>query len=96
MNDDLLFQCQLNVFVAIILLTEYMGAFKVKNLIILIYVRSIKRSLTGQCKRISHTQSARWQHLSQLKASVIFFLQKNVSCMERNNVYLGLVTPSSG
>jgi hypothetical protein len=47
-------------------------------------------------KRISHKQSARWQHLSQLKASALFFFQKIVSCMKCNNLYLGLVMPSSG
>jgi len=48
-------------------------------------------------KRISCKQSARWQHLSRLKASALFFLQKIlVSCMKCNNLYLGLVTPSSG
>jgi len=42
-------------------------------------------------------QSARWQHLSWLKASAFFSLQKNlVSCMKRNNLHLGLVTHSSG
>ncbi len=30
----------------------------------------------GQRKRISHKQSARWQHLSRLKARALFFLQK--------------------
>jgi hypothetical protein len=49
-----------------------------------------------QWKRISHKQSARWQHLSRLKASAFFFLQKIVSCMKCNNLYSGLVTPSSG
>ncbi len=38
-------------------------------------------------KRISCKQSARWQHLSRLKASALFFLQKNlVSCMKCNNL----------
>ncbi len=29
-------------------------------------------------KRISHKQSVRWQHLSRLKASALFFLQKTL------------------
>jgi hypothetical protein len=29
--------------------------------------------LRPQWKRISHKQSARWQHLSRLKASALFF-----------------------
>jgi hypothetical protein len=33
----------------------------------------------SQWKRISHKQSARWQHLSRLKASAFFYLQK-ISC----------------
>jgi hypothetical protein len=49
-----------------------------------------------QWKRISRKQSARWQHLSRLKARALFFLQKNVSCMKCNNLYFGLVTPSCG
>jgi hypothetical protein len=65
-------------------------------------IRAIKQSIfldvydSMQRKRISHKQSARWQHLSQLKARALFFLQKNVSCMKCNNLYSGLVTPSSG
>jgi hypothetical protein len=51
---------------------------------------------TFQWKRIRHKQSARWQNLSRLKASALFFLQKIVSCMKQNNLYLGLVTSSSG
>ncbi len=48
-------------------------------------------------KRINCKQSARWQHLSWLKACAFFSLQKKlVSCVKRNNLYLGLVTPSSG
>ncbi len=50
-----------------------------------------------QWKRINRKQNARWQHLSQLKASGFFSLQqKIVSCMKHNNLYSGLVTPSSG
>ncbi len=48
-------------------------------------------------KRISHKQSARRQHLSWLKASAFFSLQKKfVSCMKYSNLYSGIVTPSSG
>ncbi len=50
-----------------------------------------------QWKRINCKQSARWQHLSRLKASAVFSLQKKlVSCVKCNNLYSGLVTPSSG
>jgi len=48
-----------------------------------------------QWKRINGKQSARWQHLSQLKASAFFSLQKNLVVKEYNNLYLGLVMPSS-
>jgi hypothetical protein len=48
-------------------------------------------------KRINRKKIARWQHLSQLKASAFFSLRKkNLVVKERNNFYLGLVTPSSG
>jgi hypothetical protein len=44
-------------------------------------------SSAEEWKRISHKQSARWQHLSRLKASALFFLKKMlVSCMKRNNL----------
>ncbi len=50
-----------------------------------------------QWKRINRKQSTRWQQLSRLKATAFFCLQTNlVSCMKHNNLYLGLVTPSSG
>ncbi len=45
-----------------------------------------------QWKRINCKQSARWQHLSRLKASLC---KKIFSCMKCNNLYSGLVTPSS-
>jgi hypothetical protein len=41
--------------------------------------------------------SARWQHLSQLKASAFFSLKKILSIVEKyNNLSLGLVMPSGG
>ncbi len=49
-----------------------------------------------QWKRISCKPNDRWQHLFRLKARALFFLQKNIRCMKRNNLYSGLVTPSSG
>ncbi len=52
--------------------------------------------MTVQWKRVSCKQSTIWQHLSRLKASALFFLQKNVSCMKQNKLYLELVTPSCG
>ncbi len=45
-------------------------------------------------KTISCKQSARWQHLSLLKASALFFLQKKLVVKKRSNLYLGLVMPS--
>jgi hypothetical protein len=50
--------------------------------------------LTFQLKGINHKQSARWQHLSQLKASAFFSLQENSVVMKHSNLYLGLVMPS--
>jgi hypothetical protein len=49
-----------------------------------------------QWKGINRKQSTRWQHLSRLKASVFFSLQKKIVVMKCNNLYLGLVLPSGG
>ncbi len=49
-----------------------------------------------QWKRISHKQSARWQHLSRLKASAFYSLQRKLFAKKCNSLYLGLVMPSSG
>jgi hypothetical protein len=58
---------------------------------------SVIKETADKWKRINRKQSARWQHLSQLKPSAFFSLQKHlVSCMKRNSLYSGLVTPSSG
>ncbi len=43
------------------------------------------------CKRIT-----RWQHLSRSKASAFFSLQFFLFVKKWSNLYLGLVTPSSG
>jgi hypothetical protein len=62
----------------------------------------ILKDLLTQWKRISRKQSTRWQHLSWLKASALFSFQKNRSyetqlvVKQCDNLYLGLVTPSSG
>ncbi len=59
--------------------------------------RTCDRRLMMQWKRINRKQSARWQHLTRLKASAFFSLQKDlVSCMKCNNFYSGLVMPSRG
>ena len=50
----------------------------------------------GQWKGINCKQSTRWQHLSRLKASVFFSLQKKLVVMKHSNLYLGLVLPSGG
>jgi hypothetical protein len=47
-------------------------------------------------KGINRKQSTRWQHLSQLKASGFFSLQKKLVVMKHSNLYLGLVLPSGG
>jgi hypothetical protein len=41
-----------------------------------------------QWKGINHKQSTRWQHLSRLKASAFFSLQKN-SCYKTQQLILG-------
>jgi hypothetical protein len=53
-------------------------------------------SAIDQWNRISRKQSARWQHLSRLKASAFSSLQKNLVVKKHNNLYLGLVALSSG
>ncbi len=40
---------------------------------------------------INRKQSTRWQHLSQLKASMFFSLQK-ISCYETQQLILGIGT----
>jgi len=52
--------------------------------------------LRKQWKGINHKQSTRWQHLSQLKASEYFSLQKFLVVMTHSNLCLGLVLPSGG
>ncbi len=42
-----------------------------------------------QWKGINHKQSTRWQHLSRLKASVFFSLQKFFTCYETQQLILG-------
>jgi hypothetical protein len=49
----------------------------------------------AQWRKISHKQSARWQHLSSLKASAFFSLKKNLLVKKLNNLYMGLVTLAS-
>jgi hypothetical protein len=49
-------------------------------------------ALAYQWKRIGCKQSTGWQHLSWLKASAIYFLQKHFLIVEKHsNLYLGLV-----
>jgi hypothetical protein len=43
-------------------------------------------------KGINCKQSTRWQHLSQLKASAFFSLQKKFSCCETQQLILGTGT----
>ncbi len=45
-------------------------------------------------KGTNHKQSTRWQHLSRLKASAFFSLQKKFSCYETQQLIL--VLPSGG
>jgi hypothetical protein len=49
-----------------------------------------------QWKRINHKQIAGWQHVSQLKASAFLFEIFLLGVKKYNNLYLRLVTPSSG
>ncbi len=45
-----------------------------------------------QWKGINCKQCTRWQHLSRLKASAFFSLQKNLVVMKHSYLYLGLGT----
>ncbi len=49
-----------------------------------------------QWKRINHKQSARWEHLSWVKASTFLFEIFLLGVKKHNNLYLKLVMPSSG
>jgi hypothetical protein len=59
--------------------------------VIMLYVIMLNVMEGINCK-----QSTRWQHLSWLKASAFFSLQKILVVMKHNNLYLGLVLPSGG
>jgi hypothetical protein len=48
--------------------------------------------LKEQWKEINRKQSTRWQHLSWLKASAVFSLQKFFSCYETQQLILGTGT----
>ncbi len=47
-------------------------------------------------KRINHKQSARWQHLSQFKASAFLFEIFLLGVKKHSSSYLRVVSPSSG
>jgi hypothetical protein len=49
----------------------------------------------GELKRISRKESARWQHLSRLKAITFLSLQFFLVVKKCNNLNLGLIMPSS-
>jgi hypothetical protein len=74
------------VFIWLILLKSYLKCF--------IWTLQISPK-KSRWKRISSKHNAIWQHLSQLKASAFFSLQKIV-VKKCNNLYLGLVMPSNG
>jgi hypothetical protein len=54
------------------------------------------RPRTWDQKSMEHKQSARWQHLSQLKASAFLFEFFSSGVKKHNNFYLRLVMSSSG
>jgi hypothetical protein len=67
----------------VIVISQALGAcftHSPKTGVLNVYAFSESHSMTNdklfQWKRISHKQSARWQHLSQLKARALFFLKK--------------------
>ncbi len=51
-----------------------------------------KQIFVFQWKGINRKQSTRWQHLSRLKASTFFSLQKIFSCYETQQLILGTGT----
>jgi hypothetical protein len=65
-----------------------------KNLTFHLNILSLFRrfALAEQWKGINRKQSTRWQHLSRLKASEFFSLQKNFSCYETQQLILGTGT----
>jgi hypothetical protein len=59
---------------------------------ILQFVISLKIVCNMQWKGINRKQSTGWQHLSRLKASAFFSLQKKFSCYETQQLKLGTGT----
>jgi hypothetical protein len=51
-----------------------------------------KETVLGRFCKTNHKQSTRWQHLSRLKASAFFSLQKKISCYETQQLILGTGT----
>jgi hypothetical protein len=82
------------------LLSHFTSANSVKRLVdgnetILLLKRYLQNTL--QWKRIRCKQSARWQHLSWLKASAFLSLQQKILVVKKHyNLYLRLVMPSGG
>ncbi len=50
-------------------------------------VQGVEKGRFSLRKGISHKQGARWHHLTQLKASALFPLQKNI-CSETQQLIL--------
>jgi hypothetical protein len=55
-------------------------------------IKCKNEKLSLQWKGINRKQSTRWQHLSRLKASAFFSLQKKISCYETQRLILGTGT----
>jgi hypothetical protein len=61
---------------------------------ILFFSETVRKEIAmwSKSKGINRKQSTRWQHLSQLKASAFFSLQKKFSCYETQQLILGTGT----
>jgi hypothetical protein len=53
---------------------------------------TLNTTINGKESTINTKQSTRWQHLSRLKASAFFSLQKKFSCYETQQLILGTGT----
>jgi hypothetical protein len=70
------------------------GHFKMHKFMLQIFVTTFfvvifTTLMLSVWKGINRKQSTMWQHLSQLKASAFFSLQKNFSCYKTQQLILG-------
>ncbi len=72
--------------------STFLQAYSSKNHFSELLINATAHFAQFQWKGINLKQSTRWQHLSRLKASVFFSLQKILSCYETQLLILGTGT----